>query len=183
MAGMTSVAVQTAVLFALPELDAYTTRWRSVSNAPDHPDLPLAARVPPHITVLSPWVPDPADPAALARLAAAVEGFGPLHLTFETADWFPDSGVVFLRPEPFDVLRDLLKAVAEAFPESPPYGGAYPEPHPHLTIASDGDAELLQEVRTALAETPPPTVQTDAVTVWSSPTGALWHQVTRIPLT
>lgn len=169
----------TAVLIALPRLDEYTRRWRSVSFSSDYPDLPLSERVPPHITVLVPWVLEP-DRAALDRLAEAVHGFGPFDLTFPTAERFPD-GVVYLRPEPYDELRALLRSVTAAFPEHPPYGGAIADPDPHLTVAADGDDTVLEDVRATLAAEPPPPVHVEAVTTWASPDQGLWHQTNSIP--
>jgi 2'-5' RNA ligase len=165
-----------AVLIALPELDDYTRPWRSMSFAPDYPHLPLSGRVPPHITVLVPWVDKP-DADALERLGEAIRGFGPFELTFPTADLF-DDGTVYLRPEPWDALHDLIFAVMAAFPDHPPYGGEHPDPHPHLTVAADGDAALLEEVR---AVAPPPPVRVEAVTVWESPDTGVWHQTHRVP--
>ncbi len=172
---------RTAVLIAIPELAAYTDRWRTVSYAEDHPGISIADRIPPHITVLVPWVRDPADPEVLARLAAAVEGVGPLEIAFPVAGAFP-GGTVFLRPEPFDVLTELIRAVAAAFPDHPPYGGEYPDPHPHLTVSAAGGAPVLAEVEAAVAAETPPTVRVDELTIWVAADGDAWRQTGRVAL-
>lgn len=169
------------MLIALPELADYTDRWRKTSYDDRAPGIPIADMVPPHITVLVPWA-DPADAAALERLAKAVEGFGPLDLTFEQADAFGNGSVVFLQPSPVDVLTELLRAVAAAFPEHPPYGGNHPDPHPHVTVAMDGDAQVLASVRSALATASPPAVRVDRLGVYAPSADGVWRERTTVPL-
>jgi hypothetical protein len=169
----------TAVLIALPSLDQYTRPWRSHSISPEYPGLPLSERVPPHITLLVPWVPAPSQ-RDLDRLSDTIRDFGPLDLTFPQVERFP-KGVIYLRPEPFEELQQLMMAVTGAFPDYPPYGGEYPEPYPHVTLVAEGDEALLAEIRAAVADSPPPEVHIDAVTTWASPDYGLWHQTHRIP--
>jgi len=172
---------RSAVLIALPELAGWTDRWRGASYAGDHPRLPIARRVPPHVTVLVPWVADPAGGEALGRLRDAVAGFGPLELSFPAADEFP-GGTVFLRPEPFGVVRELVRSVLAAFPECPPYDGEHPDPHPHVTVSADGGPPVLDEVRAAVAAEQPPVVRVDAVAIWASATGEVWQPAGEVAL-
>ena len=51
--------------------------------------------------------------------------------------------VLYLKPEPDAALRAIIEGVVERFPEHPPYGGAFEELAPHLTVAQSGDEDLL----------------------------------------
>jgi len=127
VSGMSQQTWRAAVLLALPELAGWTDRWRTASYSSSRPELSIAERVPPHITVLVRWVAP--DPGALDRLRTAVDGFGP-----------------------------------------------------HVTVSAEGGEPVLAEVRSALAETAPPAVRVDALTIWTSPDGGIWHPSGRVPL-
>lgn len=52
-------------------------------------------------------------------------------------------GVLYLAPEPSEPLRRLTFAIWDRYPETPPYGGRYPDVIPHLTVADQlADEEL-----------------------------------------
>lgn len=167
-----------AVLVAVPELAAWTDRWRSVSVHRSS-GLSLAVQVPPHITVLVPWaVPD--DSGALTRLAAVAGSLKPVEVGFGSAGAFPN-GTVFLEPSPD--LTPMLRAVATAFPEFPAYGGDHPDPHPHLTVSAEGGAEVLASVEAALAsEPPPPRVLIDHLHVYAPGDDGVWRECDRVRL-
>jgi len=52
---------------------------------------------------------------------------------FRRIEWSGDD-VVWLAPHPDTGFRALIAAVSKAFPDCPPYGGAFTELVPHLTI-------------------------------------------------
>lgn len=107
------------------------------------------AGVPAHVTCLAPFVPprliDAEVLGTLGDVAAVFEGFPVL---FPDVREFP--GVVWLRPEPEVRFRALTQRLAAAFPDYPPYEGAFPDPQPHMTVGMDLDprtqAELRQQV-------------------------------------
>ena len=173
----------TAILITVPELAAYTERWRSVSRSTARSHVPLAELIPPHVTVLVPWVASPTD-ADEERLRTALAPVQPFELSFPTAGQFPN-GTAWLRPEPFDTVRSLLLAVFDAFPDCPPYGGEFPEPHPHLTISSSaqGGPTVVAEAQAALAAEPPPVVQLTEVGLWREGLDdGVWRQFGAVPL-
>ncbi|MFG1909249.1 2'-5' RNA ligase family protein [Kribbella sp. NPDC048928] len=172
----------TAILITVPELEAYTDRWRSVSRSTARPQVPLTELIPPHVSVLVPWVAEPTD-TDRARLQAAVASVQPFELSFPTAGQFPN-GTAWLKPEPFDKVRALLMAVFDAFPECPPYGGEFPDPHPHLTISSSnqGGPAVVAEANAALAATPAPTVQLTELGLWREDAEGVWRQFGAVPL-
>ena len=172
----------TAVLITVPSLADYTDRWRSVSRSTARPQVPLTELIPPHVTVLVPWVAEPTSDD-VRRLAEAVESFEPFELSFPTAGQFPN-GTVWLRPEPFAQVVSLLYSVFQAFPECPPYGGEFPDPHPHLTISSSaqGGQSVLAEAQEALATAPPPSVQLTELGLWREDEDGAWRQFDSVPL-
>jgi 2'-5' RNA ligase len=172
----------TAILITVPELAEYTERWRSVSRSTARPQVPLTELIPPHVTVLVPWVAEPTD-TDLARLKAAVTSIEPFELSFPTAGQFPN-GTAWLKPEPFDKVRSILLSVFDAFPECPPYGGEFPDPHPHLTISSSaqGGPAVVAEANAALTAAPAPTVQLTELELWREDAEGVWHQLAAVPL-
>ena len=104
------------------------------------------AGVPAHVTCLAPFVPphliDAEVLGALGAVAAACEGFAVL---FPDVGEFP--GVVWLRPDPEDRFRALTRALVAAFPDYPPFEGAFPDPQPHMTVGMDLDPRTQAELR------------------------------------
>jgi 2'-5' RNA ligase len=172
----------TAILIAVPELAAFTDRWRSVSYSSARPQLPLSALIPPHVTVLVPWVQDP-SPEDVQRLTEAVADVAPFDLSFRAAGQFPN-GTAWLMPEPYDEVLALVNAVLFAFPECPPYGGEHLEPHPHLTISSSaqGGPAVVAEAEEALAVSPPPPVRLDDLSIWREGEDSVWQLIGSVPL-
>ncbi len=119
---------QSAVVVTVPAAEPAVARHRLEL------DRSAAWGVPAHVTVLYPFVP-PArlDPGVLARLADAVASVPRFDCTFARCAWF-GADVLWLAPEPDRGFRDLTSAVASAFPEHPPYEGAFPDVVPHLTV-------------------------------------------------
>ena len=107
-------------------------------------DRMAALGVPAHVTVLHPFTPNVDDQVAstLDSLCAQVE---PFDAHFMSTGRFP-GGVVWLDPQPKDRFLGLIRLVQQAFPEWPPYGGAYAQPVPHLTIASGVDETVADRV-------------------------------------
>ncbi len=171
----------TGLILALPELAAFTSQWRATSYAPDHPGLPIERRFPPHVTLLAPWAPaDDAD--ALSRLRAVGARSQPLELVFDTAELFPESGVVWLAPRPQPALAALLDDVLSTFPEHPPYGGRHEDVIAHLTVSADGGPTVLAQVRAALAEHGPVTASTDRICVFARGDDDVWRQSAAVVL-
>ncbi|TDD30778.1 2'-5' RNA ligase family protein [Kribbella turkmenica] len=172
----------TAILITVPEVAEFTDRWRSVSRSSARPHVPLTELIPPHVTVLVPWVAEPGD-ADVRRLEEAVSTFEPFELSFPTAGEFP-GGTAWLKPEPFGQVRSLLSAVFAAFPECPPYGGEFPDPHPHLTISAgtDRSADVVREASAALAAAPAPTTTLTELGLWRESDDGRWRQFGAVSL-
>ncbi|WSP43920.1 2'-5' RNA ligase family protein [Streptomyces sp. NBC_01244] len=57
---------------------------------------------------------------------------------------------MYLVPEPASPLIRLTEAVADRWPETPPYGGRFAEIVPHLTIAQGQEDAVLEEIEADL---------------------------------
>ena len=149
-------------------------------------DPSAAVGVPPHITVVYPFLPPHRLHAAeLRELAEVIAEHGPLSFDLVGVCGFP--GVVYLAPEPAQPLVDLVKSVSARFPEAPPYGGAFPEIVPHLTVAMTGRAEapatphheLVSMVDAAAAQLP---IRCVADEVWLMVRRVRWQLRARFQL-
>lgn len=163
---------QTAVLALVPAAEPAVARHRA------HLDPAARWGVPVHVTVLYPFVdPKDVDDRLLARLADAVQTVPAFDVSFHEVGWFGHD-VLWLAPQPAQPFRDLTAAVVTAFPDHPPYAGAFDGSTPHLTIGERrlGGLDALQragaEVAAALpiharVERVQLFVGTDAPDAWS----------------
>jgi hypothetical protein len=120
------------------------SRWR------ERFDRSAAEGMPPHITVLSPFLPESRlTGAVLARLSELCADVPVLELEFPRLGHFP--GVVYLAPEPAGEARRLTMAIAGEWPEAPPYGGAFDEVIPHLTVAQGADDTSVAAIHSELS--------------------------------
>lgn len=139
--------------------------------------------VPPHVTVLYPFVPpDLLDATVITRLGEVVAGVPAFDLTFARVAWFGDL-VVWLAPEPDRPLRTLTAAVHRAFPNYPPYGGEEADPIPHLTVGHNGPIEVLRAAAEEVAPRLPLMVSVPEVQLWvGSPMPDAWRAIASLPL-
>jgi 2'-5' RNA ligase len=115
------------LIIAVPESEASVAELRLAHDS----SAPLG--VPAHITILAPFAgPDDVDEDALARVVAEHPAFD-----FELAslEHF-DDGLTYLAPVPAQPFTALIRAVAERWPEYPPYEGMIEVDAvvPHLTV-------------------------------------------------
>ncbi|MEI5675897.1 MULTISPECIES: 2'-5' RNA ligase family protein [unclassified Nocardioides] len=103
-----------------------------------------------HVTALGPFLPS-LDRHARERLATVVAGTAPFEVVLERVATFPD-GIIHLVPEPARPFQDLTRRLFAAFPECPPYAGAYDEVRPHLTLDLRSAEVSEASTRAALAD-------------------------------
>ncbi|MFN3524041.1 MAG: 2'-5' RNA ligase family protein [Phenylobacterium sp.] len=149
--------METGLVLALPGLDPALRRWRKHDPA-------ARAGMPAHVTLIYPFMDSRAvDEIARARMRGALTPFGPIELRFERLGGFP--GGVWLEPaEPGPIVR-LIEALAAAFPDHPPYGGAYETVIPHLTIAQ-GPAALVARMGREAPKALPLSARAEAVSLY-----------------
>lgn len=137
------------------------------------------------MTVIYPFV-DPAalDEHAIAALAAAVKSVSAFDCCFPRTRWFGDD-VLWLDPVPSQPFRDLTTAVFDAFPQYPPYGGAFNDVVPHLTVAESRMAGLSAArvaERSVQSGLPPATRLEEVLLIAGSQSAQSWRVVKRLPL-
>lgn len=121
-----------------------------------------------HITVLAPFLPDP-HPDALAAVESILASSEPITFTLRRLETFP-SGIIYLAPEPAEPFRDLTERFVTAFPQCPPYRGAFPEIVPHLTLDQRSAGVSEESTRRLLGDTIPVTCLADRVDLaWYEP--------------
>jgi 2'-5' RNA ligase len=135
----------TAIIVPVPEAAAAVDGWRLryTEAAP--------SGLPPHVTLLFPFGDDaaltPEHAQAVRDLLSsfppfdfALQRFGPLIAS-------PSTGtVLYLAPDPAEPFAAMTQALADAFPDYPPYAGEFAELVPHLTVAL-GDDVPADEIR------------------------------------
>ena len=139
-----------------------------------------AAGVPEHITLISPFIrPERLDGAVRARLRAHFAIARPFPFQLTSVRWFGDQ-VMWLAPEPAAPIVELTKRLVDEFGILP-YGGAYPEIVPHLTVAL-GNSEGAGRVQDAIADALPIGATADRVHLMVGAEGTGWAMLEEYPL-
>lgn len=132
----------------VPELDAFVRERTERHDASFLGTEPAFVNA--HVTVLGPWL---AEPTAddLAAVAAVVEAVKAFDVTFEVVGSFLD-GIINILPEPSDPFARLTAALAERFPQTPPYAGQVEVLVPHLTLDHHATGATVASVTAELAD-------------------------------
>jgi 2'-5' RNA ligase len=141
--GSTTVSgIETALVVPVPEAEPVVGSWRR-KYASDSAHGMWA-----HVTLIHPFRESSLLGNEAARAVADVlGGFASFSFRLTAADYFRSPRVVlYLGPEPATPFEDLTRALASAFPDTPPYGGAFEDIVPHLSIADEPDADLLARI-------------------------------------
>jgi hypothetical protein len=127
---------ESALVALVPEAESLVRPFR------DRHDPSATLGVPAHITLLYPFKPPQLiDDAVLGQLRAGFASFAPIAFKLAAIRRFPD--VLYLAPDPTEPFRDLTRAIWAWYPETPPYGGKWPDIMPHLSVANvAGEPEL-----------------------------------------
>jgi len=115
----------------------------------DH--LPASRRdLPPHVTILWPFLaPEEVDTIVERDLEALFAGAAPFEFALERVAGFADAA--YLAPAPPGPFADLTRLVWRQWPECPPFGGAYDDIVPHLTVALDPPPGVRASIERELA--------------------------------
>jgi 2'-5' RNA ligase len=123
-----SSAPESTLVILVPSAEATVGRLRRKL------DRSAAWSVPLHITILYPFAaPDSMSEQFLAQLGEVLHRCEPFDFSLTEIEWFEER-VMYLAPTPRQPFATLTNAIAEAFPDHLPYGGAYDEVVPHLTV-------------------------------------------------
>ncbi|MET9793070.1 2'-5' RNA ligase family protein [Streptomyces canus] len=171
MAGDDSVefqAGQSGLIVRIPEAEPAVRVWR------DRLDPSARAGVPAHVTVLFPFLDESRiDSGVLTAVGEVIGRHRPFEARFEHCGRFP--GILYLVPEPDIPFRRLTEAIAERWPEAPPFGGQFDKVVPHLTIAQGQDDAVLEEAEADLRRRLPITARVSSVDLLVHD-GTRWQQ-------
>jgi hypothetical protein len=132
------------VVVPVPEAEPLVSPWRSRF------DTSAARGMPAHITVLYPFLkPRCLTDDVIADLTDACARQPALDVVFRRTARF--TNVLYLDPDPADDLLQLTFDLAGHWPQAPPYNGEFDEIIPHLTVAQDVGADLLDTVDSELS--------------------------------
>jgi 2'-5' RNA ligase len=166
---------QTAVVVHVPQAEPLVGELR-LQHTNDG-----RAGMPPHVTLLVPFVPSPSlSPEVDSRLAEIVGGVGAFEVIFGRTARFPS--VLYLEPEPSEPFVELTRAIVAEWPEHPPYEGEFPAVIPHLTVAESEDEALLERIAKDIEGGLPLHVLVEEAQLYAEDAAGRWHEHRRLPL-
>jgi 2'-5' RNA ligase len=164
-----------AVLVHVPEAEPVVGEWRLSHTS----DAPLG--IPPHVTLLVPFVPaDELSAETEDQLARLLAKFEPFDVTFARTARFPD--VLYLEPQPAEPFSALTETIAAQWPEHPPYEGAHETVIPHLTVAESEDERLIERIVADVEPQLPIELRVREAQLYVEGEAGRWHERRRFPL-
>ena len=159
------------LLISLPDLDPQLEPWIEQATS---------VGITAHVTVLGPFLPeDELTADVLAELRDVFSGFAAFDLTFARTARFPE--VLYLVPEPDQLVRDLTSAVFARWPQCPPYEGEFDDPTPHATVVHAKPEPEYEAARLVLETRLPLRARAAAVDLLVFD-GSRWNVRERFPL-
>jgi len=167
---------ESALIVPVPEAEGLVGAWR------ERYDDSARTGVPAHVTLLYPFLPpEEITPFDLQRLSALFETTPSRRYQFVAVRRF-SRGVLYLAPEPETFLREMTRRIWTTYPHRPPYGGAFDEVIPHLTVAQAADQSVLDAVEAQVAPGLPVTAHATEAWLMLQGDGGHWHAGHRFPL-
>ena len=169
--------VESAILIKVPQVESVVGRHRRALD-------PSAKwGVPAHVTLLYPFLPpSEIDANVLRRIATCVSGHRAFEVQFARTKWFGEE-VLWLAPEPDLTFKRLTATLFASFPQTPPYGNAFAEHTPHLTVADGIKVDQMREVESLVTAQLPIHASFSSVSVMiGSAEPASWITIAEIPL-
>ena len=131
--------LEAALVVLVPEADALVGPFRERYD-PSALEGMLA-----HITINYPFQPkQPHWGLLIEELEDLFSGFPPMRFSLTELRQFPDT--LYLAVEPEQPFRELVEAVADQYPDSPPYGGVFDEVIPHVTVAETTSGAEFKDI-------------------------------------
>jgi 2'-5' RNA ligase len=162
-------------LVHVPEAEPVVGQWRLTHTY----DAPLG--IPPHVTLLVPWVPaDELTDEVEERLARVLGEAEPFDVTFARTARFPE--VLYLKPQPSEPFAALTDAIVAEWPEHPPYEGEHETVIPHLTVAESEDERLVERIRADVEPQLPIKLRVREAQLYVEDAEGRWHERRRFPL-
>ena len=147
-------------------------------------DVVASRGMPAHITTLFPFRAPEAITRDVQQSLTSLAARTPRHrFALTSIDEFKET--IYLRPYPDVWFRDLTQRLFETFPDCPPYGGAFTDSIPHLTIAQTSGGEAHSALRLALdlaiATSLPIACEATALSLYINDNTGVWAVAQRFP--
>lgn len=137
--------------------------------------------VPPHITLLFPFMPAQELSAdVLTRVQRIASARPSLPYALSELGWF-GSHVLWIAPSDPEPFLELIAALTAEFPAFLPYGGAFDSVLPHLTIGESVSLHALREAELAVTKILPIHGVARVITLLQEDTDGHWHSTHTFP--
>ena len=168
------MANESAVIIPVPEVEPIVGPLRLQYD----PAAQLG--VPAHITLLYPFCPRHAVAGEIDALRDVCASLAAFAFAFTEVRRF--TATAYLHPDRSTMFAQITRALVNKWPECRPYGGAFSDIIPHLTVADKVDGETLDAVEAALRDQLP--IKCIAKEVWllTSDDGEMWSRRAFFPL-
>jgi 2'-5' RNA ligase len=169
---------QTGIIVPLPDAEPVIGPFRREHTEGG------ARGAPAHVTLLFPFTDSAALTAERVRRVGEIVGSVPaFDVALVTTAYLPGTPrILYVRPEPDTSFRALTAALLAAFPEHPPYEGAFADVIPHATVAMAEDAVLAGIERELAPRLPIATRVTEAALIVHDEAADRWAIRERLPL-
>ncbi|MFD9465526.1 2'-5' RNA ligase family protein [Streptomyces sp. NPDC060027] len=167
-------AGKSGLIVKVPEAEPAVRAWR------DRLDPSARTGMPPHVTVLFPFLAESRfDSDTCAAIGEVIGRHRSFEARFAHCGRFP--GILYLAPEPDTPFRRLTEAIADRWPETPPFGGQFDSIVPHLTIVQGQDDAVLDEAEADLRGRLPVVTRVTSVDLLVHD-GTRWRERASFPL-
>jgi 2'-5' RNA ligase len=130
MLSQSEIRSEAALVVLVPEADALVGPFR------ERFDRSALEGMSAHITINYPFQPKQTDRELLiGELSALFSGFPSVR--FRLTELRQDPDTLYLAVEPEQPFREIVEAVVNRYPESPPYGRTSDRVAPHVTVAEE----------------------------------------------
>jgi 2'-5' RNA ligase len=168
------MANESALIIPIPEVESIVGPLRLQY------DRAAGLGVPAHITLLYPF--RPADTVTdeiktLREVCASIPAFS---FSFTEVRRFP--ATAYLYPDKSEAFAQITEALVKLWPDCRPYGGAFTDIIPHLTVADKVDTKTLDEVESFLRPQLPIRCVAREVLLIASDEAGMWSTMARCPL-
>ncbi len=171
-----SAAPESTLVILVPSAEATVGKLRRKL------DRSAAWSIPLHITILYPFAaPDAMSEEFLLRLGAVLRGSAPFEFALTEIGWF-DQRVMYLAPTPREPFVELTSRIVADFPEHRPYGGAYDDVVPHLTVGEGVRPARLRRAARRVEPKLPITAAATEVCLMAPDASGRWSIERRFPL-
>jgi 2'-5' RNA ligase len=168
------MANESAIIMPIAEVEPFVSSLRLQY------DRSAALGVPAHITLLFPFYPPQKAEGQLEKLHEFFNSIPSFEFYFVEVRRFPRAA--YLHPDQPERFIKIINRLVQKWPDCKPYGGAFPDIVPHLTVADQVDVGVLNSVQTSLCDRLPiPSIAAEAWLLFSDDVG-FWSRRERFRL-